>query len=121
MAEETGDQGEREAGGAGVLGLDTRPNKSGAQTKRNAINDALAKGRAVIERDRCNQCHTIEGRRGVLTAEQAEKTMGFDNVPATFYVDTSGVVRYQLNGSDSHGDSVCRVAWYIDQVQPLTQ
>ena len=44
-----------------------------------------------------------------LTAEQAEKTMGFDNVPATFYVDAGGVVRYQLNGSESHGDSVGRV------------
>jgi thiol-disulfide isomerase/thioredoxin len=54
-----------------------------------------------------------------LTAEQAEKTMGFDNVPATFYVDAAGVVRYQLNGSESHGDSMGRVAWYIDQVKQL--
>ena len=54
-----------------------------------------------------------------LTAEQAEKTMGFDNVPATFYVDAAGVVRYQLNGSESHGDSVGRVGWYIDQVKQL--
>ena len=45
-----------------------------------------------------------------LDAEQAEKTMGFDNVPQTFYVDAGGVVRYQLNGSESHGDSVGRVA-----------
>jgi thiol-disulfide isomerase/thioredoxin len=56
-----------------------------------------------------------------LTAEQAEQTMGFDNVPATFYVDAAGVVRYQLNGSESHGDSVGRVAWYIDQVKQLTR
>ena len=55
-----------------------------------------------------------------LTAEQAEKTMGFDNVPATFYVDATGVVRYQLNGSESHGDSVGRVGWYIDQVKHST-
>ena len=54
-----------------------------------------------------------------LTAEQAEKTMGFDNVPATFYVDAAGIVRYQLNGSESHGDSVGRVGWYIDQVKQL--
>ncbi len=54
-----------------------------------------------------------------LTAEQAEKSMGFDNVPATFYVDAGGVVRYQLNGSESHGDSTGRVAWYIDQVKQL--
>jgi thiol-disulfide isomerase/thioredoxin len=54
-----------------------------------------------------------------LTPEQAEKTMGFDNVPATFYVDAAGVVRYQLDGSESHGDSVGRVGWYIDQVKQL--
>ncbi|MCU1385245.1 MAG: hypothetical protein JWL71_3942 [Acidobacteria bacterium] len=52
-----------------------------------------------------------------LTAEQAERTMGFDNVPATFYVDAGGVVRYQLNGSESHGDSVGRVSWYVEQVR----
>jgi thiol-disulfide isomerase/thioredoxin len=56
-----------------------------------------------------------------LTAEQAEKTMGFDNVPATFYVDAGGVVRYQLNGSESHGDSVGRVSWYIDQLKQSTR
>jgi len=54
-----------------------------------------------------------------LTAEQAERSMGFDNVPATFYVDAAGVVRYQLNGSESHGDSMGRVAWYIDHVKQL--
>ena len=54
-----------------------------------------------------------------LTAEQAEQTMGFDNVPATFYVDAAGLVRYQLNGSESHGDSMGRVAWYIDQLKRL--
>jgi hypothetical protein len=54
-----------------------------------------------------------------LTAEQAERTMGFDNVPATFYVDAAGIVRYQLNGSESHGDSVGRVAWYVEQVRQL--
>jgi cytochrome oxidase Cu insertion factor (SCO1/SenC/PrrC family) len=54
-----------------------------------------------------------------LTAARAEQTMGFDNVPATFYVDGGGVVRYQLNGSESHGDSPVRVDWYIDQVKQL--
>jgi hypothetical protein len=47
--------------------------------------------------------------------------MGFDNVPATFYVDAGGVVRYQLNGSESHGDSVGRVGWYIDQLKQQTR
>ncbi len=52
-----------------------------------------------------------------LEAEQAEQRMGFDNVPATFYVDAAGVVRYYLNGSESHGDSPVRVSWYIDQLE----
>ena len=54
-----------------------------------------------------------------LTPAQAETAMGFDNVPATFYVDAAGLVRYQLNGSESHGDSMGRVSWYIDQVKGL--
>ncbi len=51
------------------------------------------------------------------SAEQVEQLMGFDNVPATFYVDRSGVVRYQLNGFESHGDSSSRVDWFIDQLK----
>ena len=54
-----------------------------------------------------------------LSADRAGKAMSFDNVPATFYVDATGIVRYQLNGSESHGDSVGRVGWYIDQVKQL--
>ncbi len=54
-----------------------------------------------------------------LTAEQAEKAMGFDNVPATFYVDAGGVVRYYLNGSESHGDSPARVGCFIDQLKAV--
>src|SRR5262245_6393337 len=50
-------------------------------------------------------------------AEEVERKMGFDNVPATFYVDASGVVRYQIVGSESHGDSLTRVSWFIDQLK----
>jgi thiol-disulfide isomerase/thioredoxin len=52
-----------------------------------------------------------------LAPEQAEKAMGFDNVPWTFYVDRQGLVRYQTNGSEAHGDSDNRVSWYIDQLE----
>jgi thiol-disulfide isomerase/thioredoxin len=52
-----------------------------------------------------------------LAPAQAEKAMGFDNVPWTFYVDRQGVVRYQTNGSEAHGDSDNRVSWYIDQLK----
>jgi hypothetical protein len=52
-----------------------------------------------------------------LSAEQAEQAMGFDNLPSTFYVDREGVVRYQILGSESHGDSPTRVSWFIDQLK----
>ena len=51
-----------------------------------------------------------------LAAAQAQTVMGFDNLPSTFYVDRDGIVRYQLNGSESHGDSPTRVSWFIDQL-----
>ena len=51
-----------------------------------------------------------------VPAEQAEQVMGFDNIPSTFYVDRDGVVRYQANGSESHGDSPSRASWFIDQL-----
>ena len=52
-----------------------------------------------------------------ITASQAGQLMGVDNTPMTFYVDRRGVVRYQTNGSESHGDSANRVAWFIDQLK----
>jgi thiol-disulfide isomerase/thioredoxin len=51
-----------------------------------------------------------------VSAEQAEQMMGFDNVPSTYYVDRDGLVRYQIGGSESHGDSPTRVSWFIDQL-----
>jgi peroxiredoxin len=51
------------------------------------------------------------------TAAEVEQKMGFDNVPATFYVDAAGVVRYQIVGSESHGDSQSRVSWFIDRLK----
>jgi len=52
-----------------------------------------------------------------LELEQAGTLMGITNVPSTFYVDGEGIVRYQVGGSESHGDSPSRVAWYIDQLK----
>jgi hypothetical protein len=50
------------------------------------------------------------------SAEQAEQLMGFDNLPSTYYVDREGIVRYEILGSESHGDSPTRVSWFIDQL-----
>jgi len=49
--------------------------------------------------------------------EEMERAMGFNDLPSTFYVDRDGVVRYQVLGFESHGDSDNRVAWYIDQLK----
>lgn len=48
--------------------------------------------------------------------EHVQQVMGIDDVPATFYVDREGVVRYQTRGGEAHGDSAARVTWFIDQL-----
>ena len=50
-------------------------------------------------------------------AADTEQVMRFDNIPSTFYVDRDGVVRYQIGGNESHGDSPARVSWFIDQLK----
>jgi branched-subunit amino acid aminotransferase/4-amino-4-deoxychorismate lyase len=52
-----------------------------------------------------------------MAVEQAEQVMGIDNTPSTFYVDRDGIVRYQVVGGESHGDSPPRVSWFIDQLK----
>ena len=49
--------------------------------------------------------------------DEAQQTMGFDDLPATFYVDREGIVRFEARGLESHGDSRERVSWYIDQMR----
>jgi hypothetical protein len=51
------------------------------------------------------------------TQADAQKLMGFDDVPATFYVDRSGVVRYETRGVETHGDSAARVTWFIEELK----
>lgn len=52
-----------------------------------------------------------------LPAAEAEAGMGVTDIPATFYVDAAGVVRYQVRGIEPHGDSAERIAWYIDELK----
>lgn len=52
-----------------------------------------------------------------LPIDDAERLMHFDNVPSTFYVDRAGIVRYQIGGVESHGDSSARVGWFIEQLR----
>ena len=55
----------------------------------------------------------------VVRAPQAamQEAMGFDDVPATFYVDRHGVVRYETRGVETHGDSAARVTWYLEALK----
>jgi len=46
-----------------------------------------------------------------------QRAMGFNDLPSTFYVDRDRIVRYQVLGFESHGDSDARVSWYIDQLK----
>jgi hypothetical protein len=52
-----------------------------------------------------------------MSADDAQRLMGFDNLPSTFYVDAEGTVRYQVGGFEAHGDSPARIDWYIAQVK----
>jgi hypothetical protein len=49
--------------------------------------------------------------------DEAQQKMGFDDLPATFYLDREGVVRFEARGLESHGDARERVTWYIDQLR----
>ncbi len=55
----------------------------------------------------------------VARADQgdAQQAMGFDDVPATFYVDRQGIVRFETRGMETHGDAAARIAWYIDELK----
>ena len=52
-----------------------------------------------------------------IGAQNAEKQMGVGDVPATFYLDRAGIVRYEARGLETHGDSAERVSWYIEELK----
>jgi peroxiredoxin len=49
--------------------------------------------------------------------EHVQQAMGINDVPATFYVDRGGVLRYETRGVETHGDSAARVTWYIEELR----
>ena len=52
-----------------------------------------------------------------MNSDAAQRVVGLDNTPTTFYVDKGGIVRYQTVGTESHGDSPSRVSWFIEQIR----
>jgi len=51
------------------------------------------------------------------SSEQAAKVFNVHDTPTTFYVDASGTIRYQVTGTEPHGEAVDRVIWYIEQLK----
>lgn len=51
------------------------------------------------------------------SSAEMQRAMGFNDLPSTFYLDRNLIVRYQVLGFESHGDSDARVAWYLDQLK----
>ena len=51
------------------------------------------------------------------TQKAAEEAFRVFDVPATFYVDRSGVVRYEARGGEIHGQAADRVQWFIDELK----
>ena len=54
---------------------------------------------------------------GRSSQETARRLFNVNDVPATFYVDKAGVIRYETRGVDTHGESVDRVLWYIEELK----
>ncbi|MBL9087282.1 MAG: c-type cytochrome [Planctomycetia bacterium] len=76
---------EREAVTGVVLGLVKDPLQPGARYRPDDGMEKILKGREVVRRYGCNQCHTIEGRQGVLHAEQAARGLEGWMLPPNLY------------------------------------
>ena len=51
------------------------------------------------------------------TQQFAEEHFNVTDIPATFYVDRTGVVRYEARGLEVHGESEDRVQWFIEELK----
>jgi thiol-disulfide isomerase/thioredoxin/Tfp pilus assembly protein PilF len=51
------------------------------------------------------------------TQKAAEEAFSVFDVPATFYLDRSMVVRYEARGGEIHGQAANRVQWFIDELK----
>ncbi len=47
----------------------------------------------------------------------AEDNFKVFDIPATFYVDRAGIVRYEARGLEVHGESEERVQWFIEELK----
>lgn len=49
--------------------------------------------------------------------EVAEQLFNVTDVPATFYIDRAGVIRYEARGLEVHGDADERIVWFIEELK----
>ena len=49
--------------------------------------------------------------------EAAAKLFNVLDVPATFYVDRQGLIRYEARSTEPHGDADERIRWFIDELK----
>jgi cytochrome c2 len=67
-----------------VLGLVAEPIQPGALFQPDEVQRDIVAGRRVIKRYGCNNCHTIEGKEGILVGWITDAAMGASRVEAAF-------------------------------------
>lgn len=51
------------------------------------------------------------------TPELAAEKFNVLDIPATFYIDREGMVRFEARGGSVFGESAERVSWFIDELK----
>jgi hypothetical protein len=49
--------------------------------------------------------------------DAAAKLYSVLDIPATFYIDQQGLIRYEARGGEPHGDSDERIHWFVDELK----
>jgi len=75
-----------------------------------------------IDDDPARLARYVEERKFAMTVgrtepDAASKAFRVNDVPATFYIDRDGIIRYEARGGETHGDSDDRVGWYIEELK----
>jgi hypothetical protein len=47
----------------------------------------------------------------------AENLFNVTDIPATFYIDRVGTIRYEARGLEPHGDADARISWYVEELK----
>ncbi len=47
----------------------------------------------------------------------AESLFNVTDIPATFYIDRAGTIRYEVRGLEPHGDADARITWFVEELK----